>query len=228
MRVRHALLIVYVATLPQVARAEPQPFVLSLDDVTADLTTVERTPAPTSTLADRPPPAPTHAPTLGACRFEDALAHAAIDRGLDPALAIAVADAETRCRHEGQRSPKGAIGLMQLMPATARRFGARNPWNLDQNIAAGTAYLAWLHDRYGGDLVKTIAAYNAGEGAVDQHGGVPPFAETRAYVDRILKSMGASDAPAAAVRARVEPLFVIEVSPEVGSQDGADAPAVGD
>jgi hypothetical protein len=123
------------------------------------------------------------------CPHAPALAQAAIQRGVPVALVLAVVDAESRCRHAGVVSPKGAIGLMQLMPATAARFGAADPWDVAQNIAAGTRYLAWLQDRFGGDQTRMIAAYNAGEGAVDRHGGVPPYAETRAYVRRVLARM---------------------------------------
>jgi soluble lytic murein transglycosylase-like protein len=124
-----------------------------------------------------------------ACPHAPALAQAATQHGVPVALVLAVVDAESRCRHAGVVSPKGAIGLMQLMPATAARFGATDPWDVAQNIAAGTRYLAWLQDRFGGDQTRMIAAYNAGEGAVDRHGGVPPYAETRAYVRRVLARM---------------------------------------
>ena len=83
-------------------------------------------------------------------------------------------------------SPKNAQGLMQLIPATAKRFGVRNLLDPQQNIEGGLAYLRWLLLRFDHDVVKTSAAYNAGEGAVDRHQGVPPFPETQAYVARIL------------------------------------------
>lgn len=148
------------------------------------------------------------------CPFADKLSRAATRAGLQPAIAIAVAHAETRCRHNNQRSPKGALGLMQLMPATARRFGASNPLDVDQNIAAGVAYLAWLDTRYDGDLVRTLAAYNAGEGAVDRYNGVPPFRETQAYVAAITRRLNApSDASAQTadeiVVAEMQPAFVM-------------------
>jgi soluble lytic murein transglycosylase-like protein len=123
------------------------------------------------------------------CPHAPALAQAAAQHGLPLALVLAVVDAESRCRHAGVISPKGAIGLMQVMPATAARFGASNPWDVTQNIAAGTAYLAWLRDRFAGDQTRMIAAYNAGEGAVERHNGIPPYAETRAYVRRVLARM---------------------------------------
>jgi soluble lytic murein transglycosylase-like protein len=74
---------------------------------------------------------------------------------------------------------------MQLMPATQQRFGVRNPFDPLDNITAGVAYLAWLHEEFSGDLERVIAAYNAGENAVRRHGGIPPYPETREYVRRV-------------------------------------------
>jgi hypothetical protein len=83
-------------------------------------------------------------------------------------------------------SPKGARGLMQLMPATAARYGVRNPHDPVQAIRAGTMYLVWLLDRFGGNVRLGLAGYNAGEGAVDKyHGRIPPYQETQEYVKRI-------------------------------------------
>lgn len=85
-------------------------------------------------------------------------------------------------------SSKGARGVMQVIPETGRRFGVRNPDHLYQprtNIAAGTAYLAWLLDRYHGNVDLALAAYNAGEGAVDGYRGIPPYPETQEYVRRV-------------------------------------------
>ena len=83
------------------------------------------------------------------------------------------------------RSPVGAQGLMQLMPATARRFGVTNAFDARQNIHGGVQYLAWLLKRFKGDLTLASAGYNAGEGAVDKYKGVPPYSETRRYVERV-------------------------------------------
>ena len=109
---------------------------------------------------------------------------------LSRALVEAVAWAESRFQ-TGVRSPVGAIGVMQLMPATARDLGV-DPQLPDQNIRGGTAYLRMMLDRYDGDTLKALAAYNAGPGAVDRYGGVPPYAETRAYVARILGRLAAT------------------------------------
>ena len=83
-------------------------------------------------------------------------------------------------------SQKGAMGLMQLMPATARAMGVLDPFDPRQNILGGARFLRVLANRLRGDLVLTIAAYNAGEGAVQKYGGIPPYAETRRYVQRVL------------------------------------------
>jgi len=82
-------------------------------------------------------------------------------------------------------SRKGAVGLMQLIPGTAQRFGVGNPFDPAQNVEGGTTYLRALLDRYNGDLSKTLAAYNAGEHAVDANRGVPPYWETQRYVQKV-------------------------------------------
>jgi soluble lytic murein transglycosylase-like protein len=93
-------------------------------------------------------------------------------------------------------SPKGALGLMQLMPATAQQFGVRNPFDPQENVRAGVAYLRQLLDRYENDERLALAAYNAGPGAVDRHGqNVPPYRETRDYVARINKMASAPVQP---------------------------------
>jgi len=89
-------------------------------------------------------------------------------------------------------SPKGASGLMQLIPATAMRFGVADIWDPEQNIRGGMAYLRWLLAYFKGDLVKALAGYNAGEHRVLQYQGVPPFRETRRYVRRIVEDYGHS------------------------------------
>jgi hypothetical protein len=111
---------------------------------------------------------------------------------LDPALVLEVVRAESNFNPRA-RSHKGALGLMQLIPATARRFGVDDPLEPMQNLKGGMAYLRWLHERFDGDLALTLAGYNAGEHAVERHGGVPPYAETQEYVKRILRRYGAEN-----------------------------------
>ena len=101
-----------------------------------------------------------------------------------PELVAAVVQAESRFKPTA-RSGAGAVGLMQLVPKTGKWMGARDLTNPAQNIAAGTKYLRYLHDRFDGNETKVIAAYNAGEGNVRRFGGIPPFRETRNYVSKV-------------------------------------------
>lgn len=90
------------------------------------------------------------------------------------------------CYNQQAESPKGAQGLMQLIPETAERFGVADSLDSQQNIKGGTRYLAWLWKRFDGDLSKVLAAYNAGEGRVDQYKGIPPYRETQDYVRNVM------------------------------------------
>jgi hypothetical protein len=116
---------------------------------------------------------------------------AAKRHSLNPQIVAAVVRAESAF-DRGAVSPKGARGLMQLMPATARRFGVGGHEIHDpvKNLDAGSRYLRWLLDHFDGDLLKALAAYNAGEGTVDRYGGVPPYRETRGYGRRIYSTLG--------------------------------------
>lgn len=104
---------------------------------------------------------------------------------VSPALVLAVISVESAGRPAAV-STAGAAGLMQLMPATAERFGVTDRLLTDENIRGGVAYLDWLMGHFDGDPIMVLAAYNAGEGAVRDNGGVPPYAETRAYVPKVL------------------------------------------
>lgn len=125
-----------------------------------------------------------HNVTLRLDEYRPEIARAAMTHGVDEALVRAVIHAESAYRVNA-RSHKGAQGLMQLIPATATRFGVTDAYDPGQNIAGGVQYLAWLLNRFNGDTRLATAGYNAGEGAVDRHGGVPPYAETQVYVERV-------------------------------------------
>ncbi|WP_207806954.1 lytic transglycosylase domain-containing protein [Parazoarcus communis] len=105
--------------------------------------------------------------------------------GIQPRLALGIALAESNLNAEAL-SPKNAMGVMQLIPETAARFNVRQPLDPEQNIKGGLAYLRWLLAYFEGDIALAAAGYNAGEGAVDRFRGVPPYKETRLYVERIL------------------------------------------
>jgi soluble lytic murein transglycosylase-like protein len=104
--------------------------------------------------------------------------------GLDPGLVLAVIAVESAFQRDAV-SPRRALGLMQLVPETAARFGVERAFDPEENIRGGMSYLRWLKSYFAGDLVLVLAAYNAGEGAVDRFGGVPPFPETQAYIEKI-------------------------------------------
>jgi Transglycosylase SLT domain len=144
-------------------------------------------------LSPPPPPvvvtkttAPESAPPKTAPQLEEVI-HTISDRHhLDPDLVNSVIHAESGFNAHAV-SPKGAQGLMQLMPQTASKLGVRNAFDPDANVEGGTRYLRELLERYNFDLVKALAAYNAGPERVEQYGGVPPYRETRAYVSRIVR-----------------------------------------
>ncbi len=126
-------------------------------------------------------------PGITSVRLDQMVQTVAERHRLDPALIRAVVQAESGGNPQA-RSRKGALGLMQLIPATAQRYGVNNAFDPAQNLDGGAHYLRDLLDRYNGDVEKSLAAYNAGEGAVDRFGGVPNFRETRSYVQKITNS----------------------------------------
>jgi soluble lytic murein transglycosylase-like protein len=150
---------------------------------------VKAAPAPVGaaqrSAAAVPPPLPPNAPEA----IVNFVRLVAPEYRLEPWLVLAVMAAESNF-DPGAVSPKNAQGLMQLIPDTARRFGVRNPLDPAQNIRGGMAYLRWLLAYFEGDVSLALAAYNAGEGAVERYLGVPPFMETRNYVLKILVSVG--------------------------------------
>jgi soluble lytic murein transglycosylase-like protein len=122
-----------------------------------------------------------------ATQYDSIIEHAAIAAAVEPNLLRAVIVVESGFNSHAV-SKRGAVGLMQLMPATASRFGVSNAYDARQNVHAGARYLKFLIDRFGHDVRLALAAYNAGEEAVDRNGGqIPPFSETLAYVPRVLK-----------------------------------------
>ncbi|HST44935.1 MAG TPA: lytic transglycosylase domain-containing protein [Luteimonas sp.] len=121
---------------------------------------------------------------LNTTAFQSEVQAAAREFGVEEAVIRAIMHAES-AYNPNALSRVGAQGLMQLMPATARRFGVDNAFDPGQNIRGGVQYLAWLLKRFNGDLTLAAAGYNAGEGAVDRHKGVPPYSETRRYVERV-------------------------------------------
>ena len=120
-------------------------------------------------------------------RYDSIIENAALSASVEPNLLRAVIVVESGFNSRAV-SKRGAVGLMQLMPATATRFGVSNPYDPRENVHAGARYLKFLINRFGQDVRLALAAYNAGEDAVERNGGrIPPFTETMAYVPRVLK-----------------------------------------
>jgi soluble lytic murein transglycosylase-like protein len=118
-------------------------------------------------------------------KWADLLAVTASRHDVDPALLTAVAHVESSFDPQAV-SPKGAQGMLQLMPATAERFGVRDSFDVAENVDGGARYLRWLLDKFEGNAELAVAGYNAGENAVDRYQGIPPYAETRTYVARVM------------------------------------------
>lgn len=137
-------------------------------------------------------------------RMIDLIRRLAPEYGVSPRLALAVARTESGLQ-PGAVSPRNAQGLMQLIPETSARFNVKKPFDAEQNVRGGLAYLRWLLAYYEGNVPLTLAAYNAGEGAVNRYRGIPPYAETRDYVTRIMQVFGKESHPFNAAIAEPSP-----------------------
>lgn len=150
-------------------------------------------------LKDKPPPEQAHVDPLESLaakhrKIADLIRKLAPEYGVIPGLAAAIIRAESNFNPEAV-SPKNAQGLMQLIPETAERFNVQKPFDPEQNIRGGLAYLRWLLAYFKGDVALVAAGYNAGEGAVNRYAGIPPYAETQDYVKRIRELFKADEHP---------------------------------
>jgi hypothetical protein len=147
---------------------------------------------------------PLDIPQSGDCDLDLIIFHAGERAGVDPRFIHAVIQQESRYKPDAT-SAVGAKGLMQLMPDTGKRFHCTDLADEKCNVEAGTKYLAWLLKRFNGDVSLTLAAYNAGEGAVDKYKGIPPYHETENYVKKIVANYGKTYHPVVSPEdARVE------------------------
>lgn len=196
-RIALALCVLTAAHLPAVARAET--FRLVAPDGTIHFTN-----APTDPRYQRMAPGSGTAagwlrlPQGTTARYTEEIRAAASRYGVPEGLVVAVIRAESSFNPHAV-SPKGARGLMQLMPETASMLGVSNSFDPGQNIDGGVRHLRGLIDRFGNNLPLALAAYNAGERAVTAYRGIPPFAETREYVERVLDFYAGSAGPARTV-----------------------------
>lgn len=132
---------------------------------------------------------PADIPTSGDQKLDRIIFEVGENQGVDPRLIHAVIWQESKYDTHAH-SHAGAEGLMQLIPATAKRFGCEHPDDPEQNITAGTKYLGWLLKRFSGNVELALAGYNAGEGSVDKYDGIPPYDETQNYVKIITQRYG--------------------------------------
>jgi len=172
---------------------------ITLDDVVSTIkpTVLAYDVIPTS-VSDN---SPLHGYTTGSAQVDGYLVDAGTGNGIDPLLLYSIMHQESSFKSHAI-SPKGARGLMQLMPGTAMRFGVTNIFDARQNIEGGARYVRFLLDRFDGDVNLTLAGYNAGEGAVEKYGWrIPPYAETQEYVRRISRRYALLRDPNAALYA---------------------------
>ncbi len=143
-------------------------------------------------------------------RIDAVIERHAAEQGLDPSLVRAVVQVES-AYDERAVSRAGALGLMQLMPATAAELSVRNPFDPEANVRGGTTYLPQMLDEFGNELTLALAGYNAGPGAVHRYGGIPPYRESQQYVRRVLRRYRGEDIGeiAATTVAKRRPTFLI-------------------
>jgi soluble lytic murein transglycosylase-like protein len=128
-------------------------------------------------------------------KYYQTIREASLKHAMDPKLIATIVYIESGGNHSAV-SPRGAKGLMQLTPAVYRKYGVDDPFDAEQNIHVGTAYLAFLLEKFNGNLMHALAAYNCGPTRVMEHRGVPPIKETRDYVKRVMESYQREEFPA--------------------------------
>ncbi len=151
----------------------------------------------------------------------DMIDRIAAEQGVEDSLVHSVIRAESNYNAYAV-SPKGAQGIMQLIPSTARRFGVSNAFDVRDNVRGGVKYLKFLLDYYQNDYVRTIAAYNAGEAAVDRYNGVPPYIETRNYVYRVAQNLKTARARRSAETKVTEASAPVETYKRIETSVGSD------
>jgi soluble lytic murein transglycosylase-like protein len=148
-------------------------------------------PRPVPPAAPEPLATPAAPPIGVQSNLDEMIERIALEHGVEGPLVHSVIRAESNYNAHAL-SPKGAQGIMQLIPATAKRFGVANAFDAEENIRGGVRYLRFLLDYFKGDYARAIAAYNAGEAAVEHYNGIPPYAETQNYVYQVAKNLKAA------------------------------------
>ena len=197
--------------------AESNPSVTPPTQIAPAVKTVVRADAKTGRLV-RTFVAPA-APAVAPKQLTELVDRIAAQQGVEAPLVQSVIRAESDY-NPSAISSKGAQGLMQLIPSTARRFGVSDTFNVAENIEGGVRYLRFLLDYYHNDYTKSIAAYNAGEAAVDKYKGVPPYAETQGYVRTVSKNLDTErkrQAPSPATPAQPDPSKARHIQAYVGA-----------
>jgi hypothetical protein len=192
-----------------------------VDIPTAEIDHIETVPDPPAPAAKIDPPAADQRTALThPFDLTETVNAASGTYSLDPDLVTSVIRAESGFNVRAV-SPKGAQGLMQLMPQTASQLGVRNAFDPEANVQAGTHYLRELLERYNFDLIKALAAYNAGPQRVEQYNGVPPYYETRAYVARIVRDFNKKKLAAQSITATTASKKIPQRASQKASKKGS-------